>query len=259
VSPSLKSRHGSLLSSVFLPRRVSLGATVTAGLGLFIYIIIAFAARLCSAPCPRGDPGRFHHWDKDPRADEFPVLGKGCRGTQQTRTKTWLQARRASVGLVLASLAFSQTSSHCANTPHDNADLAKTRKQIPLTFNIKRRSNFKATGLSSPKQSHRRPAPAPEPWPGSRGRRGRAGATRSPGAERGRADHAGTRLENRSACPAEERQGALALARGWHASVQGTLSAFHPQKNPTPKLQSDLSCTQTPKRYHVTPEDYMRL
>lgn len=54
-----------------------------------IYVIIAFAALLRSAPRtrPGGDPGCFHRQDKDPWADKFPVLGKGCRGTQQTRTK----------------------------------------------------------------------------------------------------------------------------------------------------------------------------
>lgn len=125
---------------------------------------------------------------------------------QQTRTRIYLHARHAGVRLVLASLAFFQTSSHCANTPHDKTDLAKTCKQIPLTFNIKQHTNFKATGLSSPKQSHQRSAPAPEPWPGSSSWCCQARDTCLPTAESSRADHAGTRSMERSACPPQERK-----------------------------------------------------
>lgn len=77
------------------------------------------------------------------------------------QNQTIADARHASVGLVLASPAFFQTSSHCANTPHDKTDLAKTCKQIPLALILNSAATSKQLGCPLPSGPTR---DQPQPW-----------------------------------------------------------------------------------------------
>lgn len=71
-----------------LLHHVSLGAPVTVGLQLFMSVLMAFAAPLCSAPRAQEVTGPLPRLGKEPRANKFPARMKGCRGMQQPSTET---------------------------------------------------------------------------------------------------------------------------------------------------------------------------